>query len=151
MCTRSIVDSLVRLAPAFSAILLIGLCLYLYYINSLMSGTPDHVRAISPRRWTREELLETYRRLEKVPIDYVNQIPPRQNRRYIVVGGSGKAVYHVCMLAAVSNQADRPHRASRRQHCKAAPSTWTGAGEHTHRRLPQAGAHGHALRAHGGC
>lgn len=67
--------------------------LYLIHINRLLTGTPDEVKAFSPRRWTAAEIAETYDRLKQRPIDLnsnASKLPPKLDRRYIVTGGSGK-------------------------------------------------------------
>jgi hypothetical protein len=66
--------------------------IYLFQLNRLLSGTPEEVRKLSPTRWTKELLLETYARLSENPItiaNYADQLPPKLERRYIVTGGSG--------------------------------------------------------------
>jgi hypothetical protein len=86
-------DHLLRIAGQWSLwCSLILLLVYLYQINRLLSGTPEEVRRLSPARWTKHMLLETYRKLEKRPITtetYAEQLPPKLARRYIVTGGSG--------------------------------------------------------------
>ncbi|KAL2266662.1 hypothetical protein VTJ83DRAFT_6014 [Remersonia thermophila] len=65
---------------------------YLVRLNQLLLGIPDEVAKLSPTRWTRDELVETYRRLETRPITpatYAARLPPKLERRYIVTGGSG--------------------------------------------------------------
>lgn len=64
--------------------------LYLYKINQSMHSIPKQSLAASPKRWTKEEIRETYERVCKEPIDFKKHLPPRQNRRYVVVGGSGE-------------------------------------------------------------
>ena len=69
------------------------LLVYLVQLNRLLTMTPDDVRKLSPKRWTREKLVETYKRLEENPIttqSYAARIPPKLERRYIVTGGSGE-------------------------------------------------------------
>ncbi|KAH6657986.1 hypothetical protein BKA67DRAFT_203655 [Truncatella angustata] len=74
--------------PAFC--LVVGLAiLYLVHINQLLKDTPEEIRKLAGSRWTEEQLKSTYERLEKDPIDYVEQLPPRLDRRYIVTGGNG--------------------------------------------------------------
>ncbi len=75
------------------AVLAAGLVAYLFHINRLLSGTPDEIAQLVQERWTPELLRETYARLEKHPINtesYRHRLPPRLDRRYVVVGGSGK-------------------------------------------------------------
>jgi hypothetical protein len=73
---------------------LVLVVIYLYQINRLLSGAPEDVQRLSPKRWTEEMLLEAYNRLEATPITtdtYVKDLPPKLERRYIVTGGSGQS------------------------------------------------------------
>ncbi|KAK4126980.1 NAD(P)-binding protein [Parathielavia appendiculata] len=73
-------------------VLVLSLVAYLVRLNELLSGTPDEVKKLSPTRWTKALLVETYRRLEAHPIttrSYAALIPKKLERRYIVTGGSG--------------------------------------------------------------
>ncbi|GFG24518.1 sterol-4-alpha-carboxylate 3-dehydrogenase, decarboxylating [Aspergillus udagawae] len=63
--------------------------LYLYHVNRAMTQVPEEARLLSPRRWTVEEIKEAYRKAIESPIDVGKSLPPKQHRRYIVVGGSG--------------------------------------------------------------
>ncbi|KAK3310611.1 uncharacterized protein B0T15DRAFT_43758 [Chaetomium strumarium] len=62
---------------------------WLVRVNSAMHSVPEEVRKLSPRRWTNDELWDTYNRLKQTPIDFRKLLPPRLERRYVVVGGSG--------------------------------------------------------------
>jgi biopolymer transport protein ExbB/TolQ len=62
---------------------------WLYRVNRAFRAVPEEAARASPRRWTKNELRETYERLKKKPLDFTKNIPPRLDRRYIVVGGSG--------------------------------------------------------------
>lgn len=66
-----------------------GLALYLYHVNRGMTEVPEEARLLSPRRWTVEEIKEAYRKAIESPVDVSKSLPPKQHRRYIVVGGSG--------------------------------------------------------------
>ena len=77
---------------AVSVLLALLIFLYLFHINRLLASTPDEVHRLTPERWTRERLKETYKRLENSPITpetYKDKLPPRLDRRYVVTGGSG--------------------------------------------------------------
>lgn len=63
---------------------------YIWHLNSAMAGIPDEVSKISPHRWTPEEIKATYAKVVKDPIDDSAHLPPKLERRYIVVGGSGE-------------------------------------------------------------
>lgn len=75
------------------AVALTTLTLYLYRLNSIMFAVPEAVLKVSPHRWTDDEIRETYERVCKTPIDYGKVIPPKLERRYIVVGGSGEYLH----------------------------------------------------------
>ncbi|TID17134.1 putative dehydrogenase-like protein [Venturia nashicola] len=72
-----------------AGILVAFVSFYLWRLNRAMAGTPDEVLKISPHRWTEEEIKATYAKVLKSPIDDSAHIPPKLERRYIVVGGSG--------------------------------------------------------------
>ncbi|PWY76280.1 NAD(P)-binding protein [Aspergillus heteromorphus CBS 117.55] len=63
--------------------------LYLYHVNRGMSEVPEEARRLSPRRWTVDEIKAAFEDSIQNPVDVQKSLPPRQNRRYIVVGGSG--------------------------------------------------------------
>lgn len=63
--------------------------LYIYRMNSAMSGIPEEARKLSPRRLNIDEIRAAYKRAVHNPVDVTESLPPKQGRRYIVVGGSG--------------------------------------------------------------
>ncbi len=63
---------------------------WLIRIDSAMHSVPEGARKASPRRWTKEQLRETYERVKQNPLDFRKLLPPRLDRRYVVVGGSGE-------------------------------------------------------------
>jgi hypothetical protein len=78
----------------FISLFLTLIILYLVHLNSAMNGTPEEATKISPRRWTVEEIKETYKRICENPIDYTEHLPPKLGRRYIVIGSSGRTPPH---------------------------------------------------------
>ncbi|GAB1310897.1 3-beta hydroxysteroid dehydrogenase/isomerase domain-containing protein [Madurella fahalii] len=62
---------------------------WLYRINCAFKAVPEEVARASPRRWTKDEIRETYERLKRKPLDFLKETPPCLERRYVVVGGSG--------------------------------------------------------------
>jgi hypothetical protein len=77
--------------PLISILLsIILIVLYLIQLNTKMSGTPEEALKISPHRWTKDEIRETYKRIVQNPIDSKPHLPPKLGRRYIVTGSSGK-------------------------------------------------------------
>ncbi|KAJ5477125.1 hypothetical protein N7539_007269 [Penicillium diatomitis] len=74
----------------YMILLALGLAaLYLIHVNAAMKRVPEEAHRASPTRWTTEEVKATYERILKNDVDVVNDLPPKQSRRYIVVGGSG--------------------------------------------------------------
>ncbi|KAK3694155.1 hypothetical protein B0T22DRAFT_372049 [Podospora appendiculata] len=77
---------------ATGAVVLVLVALYLVRLNQLMKSTPAAVKKVSPTRWTKKLLRETYQKLERNPVttkSYANRLLPKLGRRYIVTGGSG--------------------------------------------------------------
>lgn len=75
-------------AWAAGALALLGIA-YLWRLNRIMFSTPPEALLYSPRRWTAEECRAAYARVDKNPISWKGVLPPKLDRRYIVVGGSG--------------------------------------------------------------
>lgn len=63
--------------------------LYLYHVNHAILAVPEEARRLSPHRWTVDEVKAAYEKALNSPIDVAKSLPPKQSRRYIVVGGSG--------------------------------------------------------------
>ncbi|PYH41511.1 putative 3-beta hydroxysteroid dehydrogenase/isomerase family protein [Aspergillus saccharolyticus JOP 1030-1] len=63
--------------------------LYLYHVNQGLTQVPEEVRRLSPHRWTVEEIKNAYEDAIRNPVDVGKSVPPKQNRRYIVIGGAG--------------------------------------------------------------
>ena len=76
--------------PYTACLLIACLVAYLARVNYMMRGTPEEVRLLAGERWTPQLLREKYEELQRRPVDYTSQLPPKLDRRYIVTGGSGK-------------------------------------------------------------
>ncbi|KAE8388492.1 hypothetical protein BDV23DRAFT_173781 [Aspergillus alliaceus] len=63
--------------------------IYLYHVNRAINAVPEEAHRLSSPRWTVEEIKAAYEKAIASPTDVVKSLPPRQHRRYIVVGGSG--------------------------------------------------------------
>lgn len=74
--------------------------LYLFHLNRALTGTPEEARKFAQQRWTKEELMEEYARVQRAPTDVRKYLPPKQGRRYVVVGGSGSLIPAVHALQA---------------------------------------------------
>ncbi|KAK0618099.1 hypothetical protein B0T17DRAFT_509658 [Bombardia bombarda] len=64
---------------------------WLYRINLSMHAVPREALERSPHRLTKREAQEAYERVKETPLDFAKSLPPRLDRRYIVIGGSGPA------------------------------------------------------------
>lgn len=72
-----------------------GALIWLYRINAGMKYVPAEAAKASPTRWTRQYMRETYERVKRNPISYLKALPPRLDRRYVIVGGSGEPISSV--------------------------------------------------------
>ena len=63
---------------------------YLSYINRRLSETPPEILMRAGKPWTRDAILTAYEKYRNAEPDFVKYLPTKQNRRYIVVGGSGQ-------------------------------------------------------------
>lgn len=63
--------------------------LYVNHVNSAMKRVPPEAQQASPHRWTVDEVKEAYKKSIENPVDTTKSVPPKQSRRYVVVGGSG--------------------------------------------------------------
>jgi hypothetical protein len=70
--------------------ILVFILLYLWLVNLAITRMPSNVQKISPNRWTKKQIKETFERVQKNPIDYTPHLPPKLDRRYVVVGSSGE-------------------------------------------------------------
>ncbi|KAI1382451.1 NAD(P)-binding protein [Hypoxylon crocopeplum] len=73
---------------AIATLFAIGVA-WLWKLNSAMKQTPPEVLAVSPHRWTEQEIRETYQRIKADPIDWTKALPPKLDRRYVITGGCG--------------------------------------------------------------
>ncbi|KAI9934205.1 hypothetical protein ASPWEDRAFT_170169 [Aspergillus wentii DTO 134E9] len=63
--------------------------LYLHHVNRGLTEAPEEARRLSPHRWTEDEIKAAYQKNIENPINITKSLPPKQQRRYIVVGGTG--------------------------------------------------------------
>lgn len=75
--------------PVLFLLTLILTLLYLYHVNRGMTAVPEEASRLSSQRWTVDEIKAAYDRNVNSPIDVAKQLPPKQNRRYVVVGAAG--------------------------------------------------------------
>ncbi len=76
-----------------TVILSLVLSAYLYHINSALSKTPEEVEKLAGEPWTEDVLRDAYKKCRKERPDFKKYLPPKQNRRYIVFGGSGERLF----------------------------------------------------------
>ncbi|KAK4192828.1 hypothetical protein QBC35DRAFT_483499 [Podospora australis] len=70
------------------AVVVIGL-IWAYRFNSALKSTPEAARKIGHRYWATQELRDAYEHTKKNPVDFGKHLPPKLERRYVIVGGSG--------------------------------------------------------------
>ena len=78
-----------------SAILL--LCVsYVWLNDAKLARIPPEALAISPKRWSTDEIKACHAKLANGPSSlFENKLPPKTGRRYIVVGGVSGPAYMV--------------------------------------------------------
>lgn len=76
---------------------LLGLGLYLRHVNSVMKEVPPEAKSASPNRWTVDQVNAGYKKALESPVDVNKALPPKQARRYVIVGGSGMYLLTTCM------------------------------------------------------
>ena len=74
---------------AATGVLIAVLLLYLMRLNWIMTSTPPEVAKVAQKPWVGDEIRARHAQLLESPPDYSSKLPPRLNRRYIVVGGCG--------------------------------------------------------------
>ncbi|KNG84556.1 3-beta hydroxysteroid dehydrogenase/isomerase family protein [Aspergillus nomiae NRRL 13137] len=67
----------------------IAMLLYLYHVNRGIMAVPEEARRACSHRWTVDEIKAAFEKVVNSPTDVAKSLPPKQHRRYIVVGGSG--------------------------------------------------------------
>lgn len=67
---------------------------YMWRVNSAMKVVPEEAQKLSPHRWTDEEIKAAYKKNLETPIDVTKSLPPKQSRRYVIVGGTGTYTYN---------------------------------------------------------
>lgn len=77
---------LILLSITLSLLLLL---LYLRHVNNGMKQVPADAIKLSPHRFTEQEILDTYKKVTANPLDWTPHLPPKLDRRYVIVGGSG--------------------------------------------------------------
>ncbi|KAL7909422.1 hypothetical protein GGI35DRAFT_493356 [Trichoderma velutinum] len=65
--------------------------LYLLRLNWVLSHTPQEVIDRVGEPLTKDYVRDVFERVKREGIDWEGKLPPRKNRRYIVVGGSGES------------------------------------------------------------
>ncbi|RFU79521.1 3-beta hydroxysteroid dehydrogenase isomerase [Trichoderma arundinaceum] len=82
------VSSVERL-PLALGVGVVFLVLYVLRLNWVLSHTPQEVVDRAGEPLTKEYIQDAFERVKKDGIDWDGKLPPRKDRRYIVVGGSG--------------------------------------------------------------
>lgn len=88
----ALVASWARQHPVLTAVLGVGsfTFLWLFKLNLALIQTPPEARKhATGSPWTEDVLRKTYERLAATPLDTKPHMPPKLDRRYIIVGASG--------------------------------------------------------------
>ena len=64
---------------------------YAYHVANALATIPAGIHKLSQGGWNREQILEASRTARTAEEVSRPKLPPKQNRRYIVVGSSGKS------------------------------------------------------------
>ncbi|KAK1755317.1 hypothetical protein QBC47DRAFT_214103 [Echria macrotheca] len=78
---------------------------WLFRVNSAMKSVPEEIAKAAPKRWTSQQIRETFERLEKNPTDFKKHLPPRLDRRYVVFGGAGMVGGDIVLQLLLRGQA----------------------------------------------
>lgn len=62
---------------------------WLYRLNRNLTSLPPEARRLAEEPWTEESIRTAWAKFEKQDHDFTKNLPPKQNRRYVVSGGSG--------------------------------------------------------------
>ncbi|KIX95048.1 uncharacterized protein Z520_09358 [Fonsecaea multimorphosa CBS 102226] len=62
---------------------------YLYHVNRAISTLPDEVEKLAGKPWTEEVVQAAYEKCRRDRPDFRKYLPAKQDRRYVVFGGSG--------------------------------------------------------------
>lgn len=76
------------LLVSFAALLVLA---WLYRVNSVLAKTPEEVEKIAGQPWTNDVIQAAYEKCRREGPNFQNDLPLKQNRRYIVFGGSGQS------------------------------------------------------------
>ena len=71
---------------------------YLWLANHAMTKEYNEVYKYAQKPWGKDEMNEVYDEAKRGPIDVRPFLPPKQNRRYIVLGGSGESSFFLLLL-----------------------------------------------------
>lgn len=66
---------------------------WLYGVHRNLISLPPEARRLSGESWTEEELRSLWEKFEGEEHDFTKYLPPKQNRRYVVMGGSGQCSF----------------------------------------------------------
>ena len=64
--------------------------LWLWHVNRGITIVPSAALALSPHRWTTEEIRKVAAEVDATPLDTLPYLPSATGRRYIIIGGSGE-------------------------------------------------------------
>ena len=90
LMTESISNSQIRnMLLIILGLVACAILIYLWRCNRAISVTPPEAARWAQDEWTEEQIWAEYSEMQRSPVDVRPYLFDRQNRRYIVVGGSG--------------------------------------------------------------
>lgn len=79
------------LSLVFLLVVLFSLSWYLRKTDRLISRLDPEAVKFAQKPWTKEQISARYRELQASPPDFSSCLYSKQNRRYVVTGGSGES------------------------------------------------------------
>lgn len=77
---------------------LLLLVIYLWLVNRSISIAPPEGLRLAQKPWTAQKVQDAYHEFQESPTDVTPYLFGKKNRRYIVVGGSGKFLFFLPLL-----------------------------------------------------
>lgn len=76
--------------------LIVGLhvAAWLWRLNNALTTTPKQLRGFLSKKWSDEEIQKAYDNVRSAEVASRPKLRAKKDRRYIIVGGSGKTPWH---------------------------------------------------------
>lgn len=76
------------IAAAISS-LVVYVTWWLFRLNRNLTSLPPEALRLTGKPWTDDDIRDACKKFEAEGHDFTKYLPPKQNRRYVVFGGSG--------------------------------------------------------------